>query len=89
MKAIEILQVCLKGEIDIERSGVVESDSVIALGWDGFFGAQHYFGSIKPGEMLFYSYVDAEESFPCLPSSDVVLKSKDGNTGVYLWKIEN
>lgn len=89
MKALDLLEICLKGEIDIERAGIVDSDSVIIRGWYGFFGAKHYFGSIKPGEKLFYIYKDAEETFQGLPSSDVVLISESGESGVYIWKIEN
>lgn len=89
MKALDLLEICLKGEIDIERAGIVDSDSVIIRGWYGFFGAKHYFGSIKPGEKLFYIYKEAEETFPGLPSCDVVLISEGGECGVYIWKIEN
>lgn len=89
MKALELLEICLRGEIDIERAGIADSDSIIIRGWYGYFGAKHYFGSIKPGEKLFYIYKDAEESLPSLPQSDVVLISEGGESGVYLWKIEN
>lgn len=89
MKAIDLLKLFVRGELNHERSGICDSDSVILRGWYGFFGAEHYFGSIKPGETLFYLYIDADEVLPEMPISDVVLKSKDGESGVYIWKLEN
>ena len=89
MKALQILQACLKGEFQIERAGIADSDAVIMRGWFGYFGARHYFGSIKPGETLFYLYLDKEEVMPNFPVSDVSLVSSDNEGRVLIWKIEN
>jgi hypothetical protein len=58
MKAIELLEKFVNGELDHERCGIAESDAVIIRGWFGYFGAIHKSGSIKPGENLFYLYID-------------------------------
>lgn len=89
MKALDLLNLFVRGELDHEHCGICDSDSVILTGWFGYFGANHYFGSIKPHETLFYLNIDYDEVLPDLPTSDVVLKSKDGESGVYIWKLEN
>lgn len=89
MKAIDLIKALVKGEIDIEKCGVADSDSVIVNGWFAYFGARWQRGSIKPHENLFYAYLKDDDLIPSFPGSDVSLKTSIPGEMVLIWKIED
>lgn len=89
MKAFEILKTLVKGEIDIDHSGIAESDAIIVVGWQSYFGARWIKGSIQPGKNYFYAYLAYDEELPSMPFPDVYLEDDACKGCIKLWEIEN
>lgn len=88
MRAFNLIEALVKGEVDIEQCGVADSDSVIVNGWYAYFGAYWRNGSIKPHEKLFYAYLNDEDLIPSFPGADVKLTTSIPGEMVLIWKIE-
>lgn len=89
MKAIDFIQKMCAENLDLEGCNTCESEHVVNVGINQFFGFDCQLGLFEIGASYFYAYLPNDFNFCYMPSPDITLFKNSGDECVYLWKIED